>query len=74
MARGYKLFPRYRRPSVRTLLGITRAKRHFGTATGYYRATRWMRWPTNARRRMLRRVGYYSAPLMLLRWLLRRAR
>jgi hypothetical protein len=74
MARGMKLFPRYRRPSVRTLLGITRAKRRLGASTGYYRATRWMRWPTNARRRVLRRAGYYSAPLMFLRWLMRRAR
>jgi hypothetical protein len=74
MARGFKLFPRYRRPSVRTLLGITRAKRRLGAATGYYRATRWMRWPTNARRRVLRRAGYYSGPMMFLRWLLRRAR
>ncbi len=74
MARGFKLLPRYRRPSVRTLLGITRARRRLGAATGYYRATRWLRWPTNARRRALRRVGYYSAPLMFLRWLTRRAR
>ncbi|HEU0025947.1 MAG TPA: hypothetical protein VFQ25_02430 [Ktedonobacterales bacterium] len=42
---------RYRRPSLSTLLGVTRAKRRFKTATGYYAATRWLRAPTNYRRR-----------------------
>lgn len=41
MAR-FKLL-RYRRPSLKTALGFTRAKRRFKTQTGYYAATRWMR-------------------------------
>lgn len=70
MAR-FKVFPRYRRPSLKTALGITRAKRRFRTATGYYAATRWTRAPRNARRRVLRRVGYYSGPMKFLRFVLR---
>jgi hypothetical protein len=72
--RRFKLFPRYRRPSLRTLTGVTRAKRRLGTASGYYAATRWMRAPTNFRRRVLRRAGYYREPLPFLRWLFRKAR
>ncbi len=70
MAR-FKLFPRYRRPSLSTALGITKAKRRFKTATGYYAATRWMRAPKNAERRLKRRVGYYSGPMKFLRFLFR---
>ena len=55
MAR-FKVFPRYRRPSLKTALGITRAKRRIKTASGYYAATRWTRAPTNFKRRMLRRA------------------
>ena len=41
MAR-FRLFPRYCRPSIRTALGITRAKRRLRRRSGYYAATRWM--------------------------------
>ncbi|HEX9036532.1 MAG TPA: hypothetical protein VF808_06025 [Ktedonobacterales bacterium] len=70
MAR-FRVF-RYHRPSLSTLLGVTRAKRRFKAATGYYAATRWMRAPTNFRRRVLRRSGYYSGPMRFLRFLLGR--
>ncbi len=70
MAR-FKVFPRYRRLSLRTALGMTRAQRRFKTRTGYYAATRWMRAPTNFRRRVLRRAGYYSGPMRFLRFLSR---
>jgi hypothetical protein len=73
MAR-FKLFPRYRRPSVRTLLGITQAERRIKRESGYYAATRLFRTPTNMRRRMLRRAGYYSPTMMFLRWALGRHR
>lgn len=62
---------RYRRPSLKTVLGITKAKRRLKTATGYYTATRWTRAPRNFKRRALRRSGYYSAPMKLLRFLFR---
>lgn len=70
MAR-FKVFPRYRRPSLKTALGVTQAKRRLKTRTGYYAATRWTRAPYNARRRALRRVGYYSGPAKFTRFLFR---
>lgn len=73
MAR-FKLFPRYRRPSLRTALGITRAKRRFKQQTGFYTLTRPFRAPTNFKRRVLRRAGYYSGPIKLLRFLRRTMR
>ena len=71
MAR-FKLF-RYRRPSLKTALGVTAAKRRIKTETGYYAATRWMRAPYNFKRRTLRRVGYYSGPMKFLRFILRKS-
>lgn len=70
MAR-FKVFPRYRKPSLKTALGVTKAKRRFRKATGYYAATRWTRAPRNAKRRVLRRAGYYSGPMKFLRFLMR---
>lgn len=62
---------RYRKPSLKTALGVTRAKRRLLTSTGYYHATRLMRAPRNAQRRALRHVGYYSQGATLGRFLLR---
>ncbi len=70
----YKLFPRYWRLSWRTMLGVTRTKRRIRRASGYYAATRLFRAPYNFRRRTLRRAGYYSAPMMLMRALMRGVR
>lgn len=70
MAR-FKIFPRYRRPSLKTALGITKAKRRIKTRTGYYAATRWTRAPRNYKRRVLRRAGYYSGPMKFLRFMMR---
>ncbi len=67
MAR-FKLL-RYRRPSLKTALGVTAAKRRIKRESGYYAATRWMRAPRNMQRRALRRMGYYSGPMKLLRFL-----
>lgn len=67
MAR-FRLF-RYCRPSLKTALGVTKARRRLGKATGYYRATRWTRAPQNMRRRALRKLGYYSGPAKFVRWL-----
>lgn len=68
MAR-FKVFPRYRRPSLKTALGITRANRRLKSRSGYYAATRWTRAPRNYKRRALRRMGYYSAPMMFFRFM-----
>jgi hypothetical protein len=50
----------YRRPSLNTALGITRAKKRANKALGITALKRPFRAPQNAKRRALRRVGYYS--------------
>lgn len=60
---------RYRRPSVKTMLGVTRAKKRLNRQLGITAARRPFRAPGNAKRRMLRRAGYYSGPMKFLRFL-----
>jgi hypothetical protein len=63
----FRLFPRYRRPSLGEIFGTTQAKRRlsrrFGLAT--------LRDPStplkNMQRRAKRRIGYYSEPAKLAR-------
>jgi hypothetical protein len=67
----FKLFPRYRRPSLGELLGISQRERQ--VSRKYH--LRIVRDPfsplSNAERRAKRRVGYYSAGAKFARWLLR---
>lgn len=65
---------RYRRPSVKTMLGVTRAKKRFNKAVGITAVKRPFRAPGNFKRRMLRRAGYYSGPMKFLRFLGRKRR
>jgi hypothetical protein len=65
---------RYRRPSLNTVLGITRAKKRANRALGITALKRPFRAPQNARRRALRKVGYYSEPAKFVRFLLRLTR
>jgi hypothetical protein len=58
---------RYRKPSLKTALGITKAKKRIKRKTGITAATRPLRAASNAKRRMKRKVGYYSAPAKMLR-------
>ena len=60
---------RYRRPSVKTLIGVTRAKKRFNRATGITAVKRPFRAPGNFKRRMLRRAGYYSEHMKFMRFL-----
>jgi len=64
-------FIRYRRPSVNTILGITRAKKRFNRAVGITAIKRPFRAPGNFKRRVLRRTGYYSEPMKLMRFMRR---
>jgi hypothetical protein len=64
-------FFRYRRPSLNTILGITRAKKRFNRAVGLTAIRRPFRAPGNFKRRMLRRSGYYSEPMKLFRFIRR---
>lgn len=65
-----KLF-RYRKPSVKTMLGVTKAKKRINKAVGITAVKKPFRAPGNFKRRVLRRTGYYSGPLKFLRFLRR---
>jgi hypothetical protein len=62
---------RYRRPSMKTILGVTKAKKRMKKRLGITAAMRPMRAPGNMKRRVLRRAGYYSGPMKFLRLLSR---
>jgi len=62
---------RYRRPSVKTMLGVTRAKKRINRQLGITAIKRPFRAPGNMKRRMLRRAGYYSGPMKFLRFIKR---
>jgi len=61
---------RYRRPSVKTILGVTKAKKRIKKQLGITAVMRPLRAPGNAKRRVLRQVGYYSGPMKFLRFLM----
>ena len=61
-----KLF-RYRRPSLKTLLGVTKAKKRIKKELGITAALKPFRWWTNTKRRMKRKVGYESEAGRLMR-------
>jgi hypothetical protein len=65
-----KLFPRYRRPSIRTLLGITQTEKAVKRNLGIYNNPVWKaeHMMPNAQRRLKRRAGYYSTPMKVFRW------
>ncbi|HVB74206.1 MAG TPA: hypothetical protein VNE38_11685 [Ktedonobacteraceae bacterium] len=67
---GIRLF-RYRRPSVSTMLGVTRAKKRINRQLGITAIMRPFRAPGNMKRRVLRRAGYYSGPMKFLRFMRR---
>jgi hypothetical protein len=62
-------FIRYRRPSLKTMLGMTRARKRMNRQVGITAAMRPFRAPGNMKRRMLRRASYYSDPMKFLRFL-----
>jgi hypothetical protein len=63
---------RYRRYSLKTMLGITRAKKRINNALGITALKRPFRAPGNAVRRIKRHVGYYSGPMKFLRYVMHR--
>lgn len=68
-----KLF-RYRKPSMKTVLGITKAKKRIKKKTGYYAATKHTRVVGNTKRRVKRKMGYESEPMKLFRWFRRKTK
>jgi hypothetical protein len=61
-----KLF-RYRRPSLKTFLGITTAKKRIKKDLGITALLKPFRWWPNQKRRLKREVGYESEPGRLIR-------
>lgn len=62
---------RYRRPSWKTALGVTKAKKRFNKAVGITAIKKPFRAPGNFKRRELRKVGYYSGPMKMFRFVRR---
>ena len=54
-----KLF-RHRRPSLKTMLGVTKAKKKLKRDLGITKAMKPFRYWTNQKRRLKRKVGYES--------------
>jgi hypothetical protein len=61
-----KLF-RYRRPSLKTLLGITRAKKRVKKDLGITALLKPFRWWPNEKRRVKREIGYESEAGLVVR-------
>lgn len=61
-----KIF-RHRKPSAKTLLGITKAKKRVKKTLGITAAMKPVRAPGNIKRRALRKAGYYSGFMQILR-------
>jgi hypothetical protein len=70
MAR-FKLFPRYRRPSLGELLGISQSSRQVSRKHHLRIVLDRMSLIKNAQRRAKRRSGYYSPPMLFARFLRR---
>lgn len=60
-------FFRYRRPSLKTVLGLTRAKKRAKKALGLNTLLAALRWWPNQKRRVKRKLVYESASGRLLR-------
>ena len=57
---------RYRRPSMKTLLGYTRAKRHLKRQLGISQVQAWTR-PSRVKQRIKYRAGWYSPQMRVAR-------
>ncbi|MFM7056716.1 MAG: hypothetical protein ACKO2P_07305 [Planctomycetota bacterium] len=60
-------FFRYRRPSLKTMLGVTRAKKQLNKALGIHALMAPFRWWPNQKRKLKRRLGYESPIGRLIR-------
>ena len=60
---------RYRKPSLKTLLGATAAKKKLKRDLGVYQVTRVLDAPKNAKRRTKRAIGLESSAAKLFRFI-----
>ena len=59
---------RYRKPSIKRALGVSKAKRQIKKATGIADVQRVVNTPKNVKRTAKRRAGYESEPMKLFRF------
>lgn len=62
---------RYRKPSLKALLGVTKAKRHVKKELGVYKVTKVVNAPQNYKRNIKRKLGYESELMKLFRFIVR---
>jgi hypothetical protein len=62
---------RYRKPSLKTILGLTAAKKRVKRDLGIYKVTKVLNAPSNAKRRVKRSLGYESESAKFVRFLFR---
>ncbi len=60
-------FLRYRRPSWKTILGVTKAKKRLKKELGITALLKPLRWWPNEKRRIKRKIGYESETGRLIR-------
>lgn len=60
-------FFRYRRPSLKTVLGVTKAKKRIKKQLGINTVMKPVRWWGNTKRTAKRKLGYESTPGRVLR-------
>ena len=59
---------RYRKPSIKSTLGVTKVKKRVKKKLGITAAMKPLRTPKNIERRIKRKAGWYSWPICLLRY------
>lgn len=62
---------RYRKPSLKTVLGLTKAKKKVKKSLGVYEVTKYTNAPKNLKRRVKRAAGYESGLMKFMRALFR---
>jgi hypothetical protein len=62
---------RYRKPSLKTLLGVTSAKKKIKKDLGIYEITKVLNAPKNTKRKVKRAMGYESEPMKIFRFIQR---
>jgi hypothetical protein len=62
---------RYRMPSLKTALGVTKAKKEIGKRTGLYAVTKVLNKPKNLKRSIKRKAGYESGIMKMFRLIVR---
>ena len=62
---------RYQKPSLKTLLGVTSAKKKIKKDLGIYEITKVLNAPKNTKRKVKRAMGYESEPMKIFRFIQR---